>query len=228
MHQNIFKHIGFNCINEDIGFTHISCHIYQSIHVEICARVCCFRFTLVVDYVSVWLSFLPFCLVTAALHWFKISLRRVRCVRYIIGAVTSWITRPMLWMCQYYEVLSPDLMGSVSADERWPAPTRQDGTCVPCVTLPIPGYCFNKMVYPPAICPTLYLWLDIYLITFFPAVAARLTRARSSSVWQKHFPSFLQLSLWANLIPSTQNQGQKRETHESLATLSIACLLSNM
>ena len=122
---------------------------------------------------------------------FKISLWHVRCVQYIISAVTSWIAHFMLWMCQYYEVLSSDLMGSVSVDKLWPMPahththTHRDSACV---TLPIPGHCLNKMLYPCAICSMLYLWQEMYLITFFLAIRPRLTRALRLR-WQERFAS---------------------------------------
>lgn len=61
------------------------------------------------DCISIRLSFLTFCFVTAAVYWFKIRLWHVRCMQYIIGAATSWIAHLMLWMCQYYEVLPSDL-----------------------------------------------------------------------------------------------------------------------
>lgn len=118
-------------------------------------------------YISVRLSFLSFYLVTEAVYWFKISLWHVRCVQYIISAVTSWIVHLMLWMCQYYEVLSSDLMDSMSVDKLRPMPyahTRRDRACV---ARPTPGYCFNKMISPCEICSKLHLWLDKYLIAFF-------------------------------------------------------------
>lgn len=54
----------------------------------------------------------------------KISRWHARCVQYIISTVTYWITHLMLWMCQYYEVLSSDLTGSMSVDKPWPMPAR--------------------------------------------------------------------------------------------------------
>ena len=63
--------------------------------------------------------------------------------------------------------------------------THRDSACV---TLPIPGHCLNKMLYPCAICSMLYLWQEMYLITFFLAIRPRLTRALRLR-WQERFAS---------------------------------------
>lgn len=176
-------------------------------------------------HISIRLSFLSFCLETELVYWFKISLWHVRCVQYIISAVTSWIAHLMLWMCQYYEVLSSDLMGSMSVDKLWPMPahTHRDRACV---SLPIPGYCSNKMVYPCAICSMLYLWLEMYLITFFPAIRPRLTWALSLR-WQERFPSYLQIQ-WQRSYSVNSKSRPESEMRRGLASLSSACLESNL
>lgn len=87
--------------------------------------VCVSSLTVTLEYyISIRLSFRSFRPVTEEADCFKISLWHVRCVQYIISAVTSWIAHFMLWMCQYYEVLSSDLMGSVSVDKLWPTHTH--------------------------------------------------------------------------------------------------------
>ena len=140
--------------------------------------VCACPCVISLSYISIRLSFLSFRLVSEAVYWVKISPWHVRCVQYITSTVNSWIAHLTLWMCQYYEVLSSDLMGSMSVDKLWPmlanththththTHTRKH-TDRACVTLPILGNCFNKSVYPCAICSALHLWLEIYLITFF-------------------------------------------------------------
>lgn len=89
---------------------------------HVCTRVCmCVRD---IYSSSVCARRLWFALVTEAVSWFKFRPWHVRCVQYIISVVNSWIAHLMLWMCQCYEVLSSDLMGSMSVDKLWPRLTH--------------------------------------------------------------------------------------------------------
>lgn len=72
-----------------------------------------------------------FALVAEAVSWFKFRPWHVRCVQYIISVVNSWIAHLMLWMCQCYEVLSSDLMGSMSVYKLWPMHTHTDAHTPP-------------------------------------------------------------------------------------------------
>ena len=199
-------------------------HCVCACTVCVCVCVCVSSLTVTLEYyISIRLSFRSFRPVTEEADCFKISLWHVRCVQYIISAVTSWIAHFMLWMCQYYEVLSSDLMGSVSVDKLWPMPahthtrarTHRDSVCV---TLPIPGHCLNKMLYPCAICSMLYLWQEMYLITFFLAIRPRLTRALRLR-WQERFASYLQRAVAVFLF--CQIKARKRKCAAALASLSF-------
>lgn len=108
------------------------------------------------------------CLVTGPRR-FKISLWHVRCVQYIIAALTYWIAQPhavnvsILWSAV---IRSNGVRVSGQAVTRERPRTGVNSHAHTDAGLPpIPGYCLDKMVYPRAICSALYTWLVMYWVT---------------------------------------------------------------
>lgn len=117
-------------------------------------------------FMSIWLLFFH------VVWWprrFKISLWHVRCVQYIIDALTYWIAQPhavnvsILWSAV---IRSNGVRVSGQAVTREYARTGVNAHAHTDAGLPpIPGYCLDKMVYPRAICSALYTWLGMYWVT---------------------------------------------------------------